>query len=389
MAGIPLLEPSLSGNESRYLQECVDSGFVSSVGPFVDLFEQEFTQRLGSSHAVAVASGTAALHLALRAVGVGPGDVVLVSDCSFIASANPVRYCGAEPMFIDVEADTWHMDPALLEHALAELAAEGLRPAALVLVHLYGHAADAGPILDLCTQHDIPVVEDATEGLGAHYTEAYGHPACRGKAVGTVGTVGCFSFNGNKMITAGGGGMIVTDDQALADQMRHWSTQAKQPGPGYEHDDLGYNYRLTNIAAAVGLAQLERLDDFLTAKRRITAAYGSAISHGVFQRGAVGSRSSGWLPALTLDERDPVLHQALASGIGCRPVWPALSRQKPYLSCRSWRSGVADDLARRGLCLPASVGLAADGSGETGIEALAERIDTIMTSVPSGARHAG
>ena len=245
---IPLLEPVLLGNERAYLDECVASGQVSSVGPFVPRFEREFAERVGTEHAVACASGTAALHLAMLAVGVGPGDDVLVSDLTFIASANPARYCGARVILVDSEPSGWNLDPALVEAELDRRGRVGLRmPAAIVAVHVFGQLAALERILAAATDHGVPVIEDAAEALGGHWLS----PPFRLRQAGTVGEIGVFSFNGNKVLTTGGGGMLVTADAAKAAKARHLSTQARLPGSDYVHDTIGFNYRLSNIAAAV------------------------------------------------------------------------------------------------------------------------------------------
>ncbi len=247
---------------------------MSSVGPFVERFEEAFAASVGARHAVACASGTAAIHLALLVLDVGPGDEVLVPTLTFVASANPVRYVGATPVFVDAEAETYNLDPALVVAELDRRARAGIRqPAAIEVVHLLGHPADMAPVLEAAERHGVPVVEDASEALGA----AYRTGPFAGRQVGTIGRVGCFSFNGNKLITTGGGGMLVTDDEALAKRARHLSTQARLPGLAYDHDEVGFNYRLSNVSAALGLAQLEQLDALLAGRRANAARYDAAI----------------------------------------------------------------------------------------------------------------
>ncbi len=376
-ATIPLCEPCLDGNAERYLQECLKSTFVSSVGPFVERFEREFAAYVGSPHAVACASGTAAIHLALRALGVGRGDLVLCADFTFIATANPVVYQGAIPCFIDSEPASWNMDPRLLANALDELAAEKRLPKAVIAVHILGQPADLGPILDACARHRVPLIEDAAEALGASYGAGYPHPACRGRQVGSIGHVGCYSFNGNKIITTGGGGMITTADGDLAKRIKHLSTQAKQPGLAFVHDHVGYNYRMPNLNAALGVAQLERMPAFLARKRAIAERYRSACSElgFAFQPALVDVQPSWWLPSLTVGSiRDKLLERLTVAGIGARPLWLPVSEQPCYASLpssasstsapdavgpgrRIWSSGLAKRLAREGLSLPCSVGL--------------------------------
>jgi len=361
---IPMCEPVFAGNEAAYLDEALRSGFVSSVGPFVGRFESAFARAVGASHAVACASGTAAIHLALRALGVRAGDVVVCSDFTFIATANPVTYQGADPMFVDSEARSWNMAPALLAEAVDDLAREGRRPAAVIVAHVLGQPADLGPILDVCTRQGIPLIEDAAEALGATFTSDYPHRACRGRQVGTIGTVGCFSFNGNKVITSGGGGMVTTEDGALAKRIKHLSTQAKLPGVAYVHDDVGYNYRLTNLAAALGVAQLEQLPGFLERKRAIAARYRTACEElGLTYHPVLpGTEPSCWLASVLVGtERDAVAAALAEEGIMTRPLWRPVSRQRPYAGSRRWGGAFADRLAADGLSLPCSASLNAAG----------------------------
>ena len=270
---IPLLEPHLGGNEADYLAECVRTNQVSSVGPFVERFEREFAAAVGARHAIACASGTAALHVALQLAGAGPGRTVAVSTFTFVASVNAVRYTGADPLLVDSEPGTWNLHAQLLHDEVVRRARLGRPiPDVVEVVHVLGHPADLEPVLALRDRFGIRVVEDAAESLGASYVAG----PLAGRQVGTIGDLGCFSFNGNKTITTGGGGMIVTGDAALAARARHLSTQARLPGLGYVHDTVGYNYRLTNVAAALGLAQLEQLPRFLAAKRSLAGRYAGA-----------------------------------------------------------------------------------------------------------------
>lgn len=358
---IPLCAPCLDGDERDWLLRALDSTFVSSVGPFVERFEQAFAAAVGAPHAVACASGTAAIHLALRALDVGPGDLVLCSDFTFIASANPIRHCGAEAAFVDASPDGWNLDPAAVTEALEALVRDGRTPKALVAVHILGQPADLGPILDACARHGVALVEDAAEALGGAYAGDYAHPSCRGRQVGTVGRIGCFSFNGNKLITTGGGGMVVTADAALAGRMRHLSTQAKLPGLAFVHDAVGWNYRLPNLNAALGLAQLARLDAFLARKRAIAARYRALAAtlgwtHQPVVRGTV---PSDWLASVQVGSgRDALLDRLVAAGIGARPCWLPVSAQRPYQGARRWGGRFAHRLAAEALSLPSSVGLA-------------------------------
>lgn len=376
MDPIPLCVPNLGEDEARMLSECLASTFVSSVGPFVDRFEREFAAAVGSPHAVACASGTAALHLALRVLGVGSGDTVLVSDCTFIASANPVVYQGATPVFIDSELASWNLDPRLVAQALDDLVREGRKPKAVVAVHILGQPADLGPIVDACARHGVALVEDATEALGAAYTNAYPHESCRGRQCGTVGAIGCFSFNGNKLITTGGGGMLATADETLAKRLKHLSTQAKLPGLAFVHDEVGYNYRLTNLAAALGIAQLARLPDFLRRKRHIAARYRAwCAGHGCsYQPVLPGTVPNEWLCSFLTPHRNRLLTALNAAQIGARPLWQPLSEQPCLKGARRWGGAIAARLAVEGMSVPCSTGLT-DADQDRVLEALDRAMD--------------
>jgi dTDP-4-amino-4,6-dideoxygalactose transaminase len=353
---IPLAVPSLDGNAAGYVQQCLEDNLVSSVGPFVERFEREFAAAVGARHAVACASGTAALHVALRLAGAGPGTLVAVPAFTFIASANAVAYTGAQPWLVDSERATWNLDAERLHDEVCRRAAAGRPlPAAIEAVHVLGHPAQLEPLLDLRARFGIPLVEDAAEALGASYTAG----ALAGRQVGAVGDLGCFSFNGNKTITTGGGGMIVTDDADLARRARHLTTQAKLPGPAYVHDEVGYNYRLTNLAAALGVAQLERLPVFLAAKRAVAGRYRRACEGlpVTFAPHAPWAEPSSWLSCLLLDDPEPVVGALAANGVQARRLWPPLWDQAPYRDAPRLGGGVADELSRRGLSLPSSVGL--------------------------------
>jgi dTDP-4-amino-4,6-dideoxygalactose transaminase len=358
---IPLAEPFLGGNELAYLERCIDTNFVSSVGPFVDRFEREFASFVKSPHAIACASGTAALHVALQVAGVGPGDEVFVPTFTFIASANAITYLGAKPTFVDSEAETWNLDPDLVAREISNRIHAGSRlPRAIEVVHILGHPARLEPIAELCERHGIALIEDAAEALGARYVGGPLH----GRQVGTIGQVGAFSFNGNKVVTTGGGGMIVTGEPDLAKRAKHLTTQARLPGLAYDHDEVGYNYRLSNLAAAVGTAQLEQLPDFLAAKGRIAARYDESLRDvpglELPPRVDWADRSS-WLYSVRL--ASPVLAAALLDGlgranIGARPVWPPVHRMRPYTDAPIIGDGsVADSIASATVSLPSSVKL--------------------------------
>jgi aminotransferase in exopolysaccharide biosynthesis len=357
---IALHEPWLTGNAERYLLECLASNYVSSVGPFVTRFEEEFAAFVGARYAVATCNGTAAIHTALLVLGVGPGDDVLVSTFTFVASVNPIRYQGASPVLIDSEPRTWNMDPALVAAEVEARAAAGRPPKAILVVHLYGHPADMDPILETANRFGIPVIEDAAESLGATH---------RGRAVGTLGSVGCYSFNGNKVITTGGGGMLVTNDPELARRARHLTTQAKRPGLEYWHDNIGYNYRLTNLQAALGVAQLEVLPSFLERKRQIAATYAEAFANvpGIrLLRQAEWAQSSWWLNCILVDRdqcgtgRVELIEELGREGIQARPSWVPIHRLPIYADAERRGGAVAEHLFLQGLSLPSSPSLTSD-----------------------------
>lgn len=341
---IPLSVPNIQGNAWAYLKECLDTGWVSSAGPFVDRFEREFAAAVGAPHAVACASGTAALQVALRLVGVGPGDLVLVPTLTFIATVNAAYYLGAQPVFFDSD-EHYSIDAdrvlAFLAHETERRddgsyhCASGRRIAALLPVHVFGNAAQLDALLDPCREAGIPIVEDAAESLGTRYLEG----RLAGRHTGTIGTLGCFSFNGNKIVTTGGGGMIVANDPELARRARYLTTQAKDDQLHSVHGDVGYNYRLTNLQAALGVAQLETLPSFLAAKRAIFAQYQDATAQvaGIEVRdGPVYADNNHWLVALRIDaarygrDRDALLRDLLAAGIQTRPIWGLNHLQSPY-----------------------------------------------------------
>ena len=361
---IPLAEPSIGGNASRYLEECLATNFVSSVGPFVSRFEEAFAAFVGSRHAVACASGTAAIHLALRALDIAADDDVLVPTLTFVASANPVRYEGATVVLVDSEDASLGMDPTLVADELARRERHSLpMPAAIEVVHLVGHPADLEPILDLAERNGIPVVEDAAEALGATWTSG----RLAGRQVGSVGRVGCFSFNGNKIITTGGGGMLVTDDDAIAGRARHLSTQARLPGRAYAHDEIGYNYRLSNVSAALGLAQLEQLPDLLARRRAVAGRYDEALAHVPEMRSA---RRASWAdPTFWLytagvasgeeHDREALLDGLAQRGIEARPIWTPLHLQPLYSDAPRIRGDVAERVFREAVSLPSSSSLGA------------------------------
>jgi dTDP-4-amino-4,6-dideoxygalactose transaminase len=360
---IPLSVPHLGGNEARYLEECVRTNYVSPVGPFVDRFEREFAAFVQAPHAVACSSGTAALHLAMRLLGVGPGDEVFVSTLTFVASVNAVLYERAIPVLVDSERATWNMDGRLAAAEIEARARDGRRqPKAVQVVHVLGQPADMDLLGTTCARHGIALVEDAAEALGARYLGG----RFAGRQVGTIGRLGCFSFNGNKVITSGGGGMVVTEDAALARRGRHLVRQARMPGPEYVHDEVGYNYGLTNVAAALGLAQLEQLPRFLERKRAIAEAYDRALGDVpglTLPPQTSWATSSRWLYSVLIDpaafgaDRHLVREQLLHRGIETRPLWSPAHGMEPYRDLPRLGGAVAEEIHARGLSLPSSVGL--------------------------------
>ena len=360
---IALAEPTIGGNAQAYLDECIRSNFVSSIGPFVTRFEEAFAAFVGSRYAVACASGTAAIHLAMLVLDVGAGDEVIVPSLTFVASANPVRYAGATPVFVDSEGETYNLDPALVAAELDRRARTGRRqPAAIEVVHLLGHPADLEPVIDAAERHGIPVIEDASEALGATYRAG----RYAGRQVGTIARVGCFSFNGNKLITTGSGGMLVTDDEALARRARHLSTQARLPGLAYDHDEVGFNYRLSNVSAALGLAQLEQIDALLAGRRANAAFYDAAIGRlpGLVPAPrASWADPSFWLYTAALGSagagpaRDEVLASLDRAGIDARPIWRPLHQTRLWRDAERVGGACADDIFERAFCLPSTSSL--------------------------------
>jgi len=363
---IPNAVPYLGGNEWQYLKECLDTNWVSSAGPFVDRFETEVAAYVGAAHAVATVNGTAALHVALLLAGIGPGDEVLVPTLTFIATANAIKYCGGAPVFMDSEPATWQIDPAKVAEFLARECevrdgrvvnrATGRAVKALLPVHLYGHPADLDPLLELCERFPLVLVEDAAEALGAKY---------KGRRVGAHGLVGCLSFNGNKIVTAGGGGMILTGNPGLAERARYLTTQARDEGFEFVHREVGFNYRLTNIQAALGVAQLEQIERFIQAKRGSARAYTEALGRlgGAEPLGeAPWAFSTFWMYSVILDparygDVRRLIAAANAEGIQLRPLWQPLHNQPAFGGSQAYRIEVADRLHRCGVSLPCSVGI--------------------------------
>jgi len=360
---IPLSIPDLSGNEAAYLAECVETNWVSTAGPFVGRFESMVADYVGAPFAVATSTGTSALHVALLVAGVRPGDEVLVSTLTFIAPANAIRYVGAHPVFVDASPNDWQMDAELVgsflendcEYREGEVfnRTSGRRVAAILPVHILGGAVDMAPLTVAAKRFGIPIVEDATEGLGARYG---------GRPVGTLGDIGCYSFNGNKMVTCGGGGMIVTAKKKWAERARHLTTQAKKDPVESVHDEIGFNYRLTNLQAALGCAQMERIDQFISARRKIAERYKAfcQASEGVeFMPMPANVESVCWLSAIALTGKDRmfVADRLLKMGIESRPLWQPLHNSPAHKGAAVLGGGVAEEIQKCGICLPSSASL--------------------------------
>ncbi len=352
-----LSPPHMGGQELEFVHEAFASNYIAPVGPQVEAFEREFAEMVGAKYAAAVSSGTAALHLALRYVGVEQGDEVVCSTFTFVASANAIVYQGAMPVFIDSDETSWNMDPRLLADFLKERSRAGRLPKAVVLVHLYGQPADIDAIAGICTEHRVALIEDAAEALGATYKE---------KAPGTIGRVGIFSFNGNKIITTSGGGMIVSDDEELIKKVRFWATQARDQAGHYEHSELGYNYRMSNVLAAIGRGQLRVLHERVEGKRKIFATYKNALGDlpGVaFMPEPDFCRSSRWLTCLTIDpeqagtDRDAVIKILDAGNIESRPTWKPMHLQPLYAKNEMIGGCVSERLFRDGICLPSGTAM--------------------------------
>jgi perosamine synthetase len=361
---VPLHAPCFAGNEKKYLCECIDSTYVSSVGRFVDRFEKEMAEYTGAAHAVVCVNGTNAIHLALLLVGVEPGDEVLTQPLTFIATCNALSYCGAHPVFIDVDRDTLGLSPSKMREWIetyAELREDGLynkrsgrRIKACVPMHTFGHPVRLKELVEICREYRLELVEDAAESVGSFY---------HGQHTGTFGKIGVLSFNGNKTMTTGGGGMLLFQDEELAVRAKHWSTQAKVPHPWeFVHDHIGYNYRMPNINAALGCAQLETLPAFIEKKRELAQSYQRYFSSiGVeFIHEPVGCASNYWLNALLLKdrkERDEFLEYTNSHGVMTRPIWQLMNRLPMFEQAECGDLSNCEYLNDRIVNIPSSVRL--------------------------------
>ncbi|MBK8852968.1 MAG: LegC family aminotransferase [Saprospiraceae bacterium] len=342
---IPLSIPNISGNEWQYVKDCLDTGWISSVGSYVNAFEEKIAEFTGAKYAVAAMNGTAALHLSMQLAGVKRDDYVIVPDITFIASCNAVSYLGAEPLLIDVDKFTWQMDLNLLELYLEEntilmsskvgdgteiirshIKTSGRRIGAILPVHVLGNMVDMDRLSAICSKYHIPMVEDSTEALGSTF---------KGKHAGTFGIFGTSSFNGNKIISTGGGGMIFTNDENLAKKAKHLTTQAKTDPFEYDHDEIGYNYRLVNILAAVGVAQIEQLPGFLKRKKEIDKYYRESLENENlrFQKVGENVEPNNWLHTMWVDQQRPMIAHLLEHGVQCRPFWVPMHQLKMFKDC--------------------------------------------------------
>jgi len=370
-----LSPPHMGGDELEFIHEAFASNYIAPVGPMVDAFEKEFAEKVGVSHALALSSGTAAIHLALHNLGIGPGDEVFASTLTFIGSVSPITYLGATPVFIDSDMETWNMSPDLLEKELLSCAEKKKMPKAVLPTDLYGQCVDLDRIIEICTPHNIPVIVDSAEALGARY---------KGRHAGTGAKAAIFSFNGNKIITTSGGGMLVSEDESFIDHARFLSTQARDPYTHYEHSEIGYNYRMSNIVAAIGRGQLRILDERVKAKRAIFDYYQKALCNipGIeFMPEASYGKCTRWLTVLLVNpekfgaDRETIRLALEAENIEARPVWKPMHLQpvfnlvakdeglenkqelkKKYMA-RSVGGRVAEELFSKGLCLPSGTAL--------------------------------
>ena len=369
-----LSPPAMSGKELEWVQRAFESNYIAPLGPMVDGLEEAICSFAGSGHCAALSSGTAALHLALLILGVKPGDDVICPSFTFAASANPIVYVGATPVFVDSERSTWNIDPTLLEEAILDRKRKtGRVPAAIIVVHLYGMPANLDAIMAIADTHGIPVVEDAAEALGSRY-----HPADHGpqtavrRAVGTFGCMGVFSFNGNKIITTSGGGALVSDNSGHVEKARFLATQARDPAPHYQHSEIGYNYRMSNIVAAIGCGQMETLPTFVDRCRGINAVYKERLEmiEGLQFLNEPDDRfcSNFWLTTLTINPdvlektREDIRVALEAENIESRPLWKPMHLQPVYQDRQAPMYGgtVSEELFRDGLCLPSGVGMTDD-----------------------------
>lgn len=359
-----LSSPHMSGNEEKYIKEAFETNWIAPTGPNIDAFEKEIAEYVGVNEALAVSSGTAAIHLALSLLKVKRGDTVFCSSLTFIATANPILYQNADPVFIDSEPDTWNMSPIALKRALREADTAGKLPKAVIIVNLYGQPAKMDELLTICNQYEVPIIEDAAESLGATYKE---------KPSGTFGDFGIYSFNGNKIITTSGGGMVISNNISALKRARFLSTQARDTAPHYQHSEVGYNYRMSNILAGIGRGQLEVLEDRVKTRRAIYELYYHELAYlsGIeFMPELENTRSNRWLTALTMNEKEikisiPKILDALeGENIEARHVWKPLHLQPLFKNYNYYphtkETDVSEHLFKTGICLPSGSNMTRD-----------------------------
>ena len=346
----------MGGAEQKYVKEAFDTNWIAPAGPHITAFEQKLSEISLNYNIAALSSGTAAIHLALILLDINHGDDVICSSFTFSASVNPIKYLGANPILIDSETDSWNMCPELLEVAIKEGISANKKPKAIIMVHLYGMPAKMDQIIHIANSYDIPVIEDAAEALGSTYNN---------QPLGTFGDFGIYSFNGNKIITTSGGGALVCEDKEMIEKARFLATQARDEAPHYEHSKIGYNYRLSNVCAAIGLGQLEVLDKRVMQKRKINEYYKkefSSINEISFLKENEGSFSNFWLTTILLDESSAIDSEELRlhlekDNIESRPLWKPMHIQPIFKDCKSYTNGVSEDLFKRGLCLPSGTNM--------------------------------
>lgn len=356
---IPLSFPVFSGNENLYTQQALNSGHIATFGQFINRFESKLSKRLRTHDTVALNSGTSALHLGMVLLGIGPGDEVICQSFTFCASANPIVYLGATPIFVDSEKETWNICPEILEDTILNRISKGRKPKAIVIVHLFGMPAKMKEILEISSKYNIPVLEDAAEAIGSKYQD---------NACGTFGQIGVFSFNGNKIITSGGGGALISSDTSIIQRARLLSTQAREDLPFYHHLEIGYNYKMNNISAAVGLAQLEQLESCIKKRRAINQRYRLLLKDfpGIeFQTESSVSSSNYWLTSIVIDKdktgfsNDKLKNALMKKGIESRFLWKPLHTQPVFNMTPYYGGSLSENLFENGLCLPSSADLTA------------------------------
>ena len=361
---IPLSEPVISGNEWKYIKECLDTGWVSSAGSYVTHFEGMVANYIGSKYAIATVNGTSALHVSLIACGVQPGDEIVVPALTFIAPVNVVRYCNAHPVFMDCESDSLCIDVGKVNNFLkneCEQRKDGYtynkktdrRIKAIIPVHVFGHPVDMDNLVEVCKLYNIDIVEDATESIGSEYKRV---------RTGSIGKAGCLSFNGNKIITSGGGGIVVTSDENIAERVRHLTTQAKSDSFEYDHDEIGYNYRMTNIQAAMGVAQMEKLDEFIAIKRRNALLYREQLSEleeVEFVWEVPGVKSNFWFYTIKVpkEDKNSLMKHLLSKDIQVRPIWKLIHTLPMYKDCQTYYIDESIKVYESCFNLPCSVNL--------------------------------